>query len=322
MNYKPIIIVAGEPNSIFTEIFFKSLRNNRFKSPIILIASHNLIKLQMKKLTIKKKINLINENNFKTYDLNNKSINLINIDYKANKAFEKISSKSNDYIKKSFEKALKLLNKKITYKFINGPVSKKFFLKNKYLGITEYLAKKTNTKKFAMLIFNKELSVCPITTHLPLKLVPNKLNQNLLREKIYLIDKFYKKFLKKNPNIAITGLNPHCESILKINEDDTIIKPSIRFLKNHKYKVSGPYPADTIFQRKIRDKFDVIVGMYHDQVLTPIKTIFEYNAINITLGLPFIRVSPDHGPNEKMIGKNKSNPISLIKAINFLDSLK
>ena len=76
---------------------------------------------------------------------------------------------------------------------------------------------------------------------------------------------------------------------------------------------------DTFFIKKNRKKYDVVIGMYHDQVLTPIKTLFEYDAINITLGLPFIRISPDHGPNEKMIGKNLSNPLSLMRAINFLD---
>jgi 4-hydroxy-L-threonine phosphate dehydrogenase PdxA len=114
------------------------------------------------------------------------------------------------------------------------------------------------------------------------------------------------------------GLNPHCESVHNYDEDEKIIKPSVKYLKN-KYNLSGPYPADTIFLKKNRKKFDVIVGMYHDQVLTPLKTLFEYDAINITLGLPFIRVSPDHGPNEKMLGQNKSNPTSLLKAIQFLD---
>ena len=83
--------------------------------------------------------------------------------------------------------------------------------------------------------------------------------------------------------------------------------------------VSGPYSADTIFLKKNRDKFNVILGMYHDQVLAPIKTLYEFDAINITMGLPFLRVTPDHGPNEKMLGKNSSNPISLINALNFLD---
>ena len=93
---------------------------------------------------------------------------------------------------------------------------------------------------------------------------------------------------------------------------------SIKYLSN-KHNLSGPYSADTIFLKENRKKFDVIVGMYHDQVLTPLKTLFEYDAINITLGLPFIRISPDHGPNEKMLGQNKSNPTSLLKAIQFLD---
>ena len=84
--------------------------------------------------------------------------------------------------------------------------------------------------------------------------------------------------------------------------------------------VKGPYPADTLFLKKIRNEFDVILGMYHDQVLAPFKTLFEYDAINITMGLPFLRVSPDHGPNQKMVGKNKSNPLSLIKSLKFLDT--
>ena len=322
MTYKPIIIVAGEPNSIFLEIFFKALTYKKFKSPIILIASLNLLKLQMKKLNIKKNIKLLNSIKLDEYKLNNKSINLININYNPQKPFENVSSKSNHYIEQSFELAIKILQKKITNKFINGPISKKFFLKKKFLGITEYLSNKTNTKNFAMLIYNKNLSVCPITTHLPLKRVSKKINKKLIIQKIKLINSFFKKYIRKKPNIAITGLNPHCETIDSFNEDQKILKPTIKHLSKLKYKVSGPFAADTIFLKKNRKKYDVIVGMYHDQVLTPIKTLFEYDAINITLGLPFIRISPDHGPNEKMLGKNLSNPLSLIKAITFLESQK
>ena len=124
--------------------------------------------------------------------------------------------------------------------------------------------------------------------------------------------------MKFKPRIAVIGLNPHCESVLKFNEDIKIIKPVIKYLKN-KINVKGPFPADTIFLKNNRKKFDVIIGMYHDQVLTPIKTIFEYDAINITIGLPFLRVTPDHGPNEKMAGKNMSNPMSLIRSLEFLN---
>ena len=145
-----------------------------------------------------------------------------------------------------------------------------------------------------------------------------KITKRKIKEKIVIVNDFYKKFLGFKPSIAVIGLNPHCESVLKFNEDIKIIHPVIRSLKN-KINVKGPFPADTIFLENNRKKFDVIIGMYHDQVLTPIKTLFEYDAINITIGIPFLRVTPDHGPNEKMIGKNISNPMSLIRSLEFLD---
>ena len=319
MNIKPIIIVAGEPNSVFFEIFLKSLKSNKFLSPIILIASYNLLILQMKKLGFKKKINLLNSNNLGLNKLNNKSINLINISYKTKKPFEKISNKSNQYIKKSFDVAFNILKKGITDKFINGPISKKNFLGNKYPGITEYISKRFSVENNAMLIYNKKLSVSPVTTHLPIKKVSKKISKKIILNKIILINNFYKKKIGFTPTIGVLGLNPHCESTDKFNEDEKIIKPAINQLKKLNIKISGPFSADTIFLKNNRKNFNVILGMYHDQVLTPIKTLYEYNAINITLGLPFTRISPDHGPNEKMLGKNKSNPLSLIKAITFLD---
>ena len=276
----------------------------------------------MKKLGVNRKIRLINFSNLKNYHLNNEKINLIDVNFNQNKPFDIISSKSNDYIKKSFDIALKILNTKITNKLINGPVSKKYFLKKKFLGITEYLAFRTKTKNFAMLIYNKDLSVCPLTTHLPLKRVSRYIDKKIIKKKIELLDKFFKKYLNQKPQIAVTGLNPHCESIDTFNEDEKIIRPSIKSLIKSNYKIFGPYAADTIFLKNNRSKYNVIVGMYHDQVITPMKTLFEYNAINITLGLPFLRISPDHGPNEKMIGKNKSSSLSLVSALNFLDFKK
>jgi 4-hydroxythreonine-4-phosphate dehydrogenase len=318
MNFSPILIVSGEPNSIFLELFFKILSQKKIKSPIILISSEKLLTLQMKRFRFKKKIKLLQASKLKSYKLNNKTINLINIEYNPDKAFEKISKKSNTFIKNSFELAFQIIKKNNIHRFINGPISKKKFLKKEFLGITEYISKKFSAKKTCMLIYNKNLSVCPITTHLPLKLVSKKISRKAISEKVILINKFYINKFNIKPKIGILGLNPHCESVHKYNEDEKIIKPTIKYLKN-KYNVSGPYPADTIFLKNNRKKFDVIIGMYHDQVLTPLKTLFEYDAINITLGLPFIRVSPDHGPNETMLGKNLSNPLSLLRAIKFLD---
>ena len=318
MNYSPILIVSGEPNSVFLEIFFKILKKKNIKNPLILISSEKLLKLQMQKLKFKKNIKLLNLSKLDQYKLDNKSINLLNIKYSPKKAFEKISSKSTSYINNSFNLAFHILRKGIITKFINGPVSKKYFLNKEYLGITELLSKKFFKKKTCMLIYNRKLSVSPLTTHLPIKLVSKKINKKIIEDKVILINNFYMRKFGFKPKIGILGLNPHCESIHKFNEDEKIIKPAIIKLKK-KFDVDGPYPADTIFLKNNRKNFNVIIGMYHDQVLTPIKTLFEYDAINITLGLPFDRISPDHGPNEKMLGKNLSNPLSLLKAIQFLE---
>ena len=319
MNYKPIIIVAGEPNSIFLEIFFKALKYKKYKKPILLICSLKILNRQMKKFKIKKRINLLEISKLKSYNLNNKSINLIDVNFNQKKMFEKISNTSNRYIQNCFKVAFDLIKNHYSNKFINGPISKKTFLNKKFLGITEFIAKEFSTKRNAMLIYNKELSVCPVTTHLPLKFVSNSIKKKMIHEKIDLINRFYKKNFNFKPRIGVLGLNPHCETIDKFNEDEKIIKPIIKYLKRSRYNVSGPLSADTAFLKDNRKNFDVILGMYHDQVLTPIKTLFEYDAINITLGLPFIRISPDHGPNQKMLGKNLSNPLSLIKAISFLE---
>ena len=320
MNKKPIIIVAGEPNSIFLEIFYKSIKFKSYKSPLIIIVSKELLQAQMKKLGFFFKINTIDINFKKFEKLNNKRINLIDVKYNFNNCFEKISIKSNNYIKESFSVGLKILKKNNFSKLVNGPISKKYFLKGKNLGITEYLAKKTKVNNnFAMLIFNKKLSVSPITTHLALKNVHKHVSAKSICNHVELITKFYKTNLKIHPKIAITGLNPHCESNFKDPEENTIIIPAIKKLKTKKFKVEGPFPADTIFMKSHIKKFDVVIGMYHDQVLTPMKALYGFDAINVTLGLPFIRVSPDHGPNSSMLGKNKSSPQSLIEALKFLD---
>ena len=318
MNYKPIIIVAGEPNSIFFELFFKIIKK-KIKSPIILIASKKLIIKQAKILRTKINFSITNEFEIIRKKNNLKRINLIDVDFNQTPGFSKITSKSNSYINSCFDIAIKLLKKKISNKFINGPISKKNFLKKKFNGITEYLAHKTNTEKFAMIIYNKNISVCPLTTHLPIKHVHKKINRLEIINKVKLINIFWKKKFGKQVRIGVTGLNPHCESNDSFNEDQEIILPTIKKLQKLKYNIKGPLAADTIFLKNNRKKFDLIIGMYHDQVLAPIKTLFEYDAINITIGLPFIRVSPDHGPNESMLGKNKSNYLSLLSSIKFLD---
>jgi len=318
MSSKPIVIICGEPQSVFFEIFLKTIKKvniKNFKNPLLLITSNNILHKNSRKFNININVNYVNEN---LNNLKKDKINLINIPYKKFSFTKKITTDSNTFIEKCFNTAIKILKKKKCLGFINGPISKKTFLKGNFYGITEYLAAKTKTSDPVMLIFNKNLSVCPLTTHIPISKVEKKIKKITIIKKVNKIHFFYKKFFKKKPKIAITGLNPHCENFGTLNIERKEILPAIDYLEKKRVNVKGPFAADTIFLKENIKKFDVVLGMYHDQVLGPMKTIYGFRAINITIGLPFLRISPDHGPNEKMLGKNRSSPESLIEAINFL----
>ncbi len=321
MKINKVLIVLGEPQSTFSEILFKYFKSKQFsenKKKIILIGSKNLIVKQMKKLKFNLKFNLIKD----IQDAKIKKINFINSNYNGQKKFSKISSNSKRYISNSFKIALDLIQHNKNIALVNGPISKKYFLNNKYLGVTEYIAKKTKSKNQIMLIYNDKLSVSPLTTHLPLRLVAKNITKEKIIKNVKQIKRFYETILNKKPKIAILGLNPHCESIDKISEEKKIIIPAIKYLNRISSNINGPFSADTFFLKKNIIKYDVVVGMYHDQVLTPLKTLYNFNAINITIGLPFIRISPDHGPNNEMLGKNKSDPSSIFYAMRFINKIK
>ena len=315
MNFNPIIIVGGEPQSIFIEILLKAFK--KIRKPIILISSKTILKKNIKRFNYRLNFNELNN------DLSNikkGKINLIDINYKKFSFSKKIiTTESNKYIKVSFNKALELVKNIKCAGIINGPISKRTFLRGRYNGITEYLGKKTDVKDTVMLIYNHKLSVSPLTTHIPISKVSNKIKKKTIISKIKKIDTFYQKVLKKKPNIAITGLNPHCESFGSENKEKEEIIPAIKHLRRSKIRIEGPFASDTIFLKENSKKYDVIFGMYHDQVLGPMKTLYGFKAINITIGLPFLRISPDHGPNVQMLGKNKSDPESLVESIRFLE---
>ena len=321
---KPIAIIAGEPNSISSEIIFKSwkLRKRYIHKPLIIIGSIELLNLQKKRLRYSIKIKEI-KSNFNASDLNKNALPVYNVKYTQKKPFQRISSKSNTYIYKCFDIATSLIKSKKILGLINCPVSKEFLFKKKYQGITEFLSKKAGVAgNEVMLIYNKKLSVSPVTTHIPLKQVKNKINKLLIIKKIKIINNFYKKIFNKKPIIAVLGLNPHNFSPSKQSEEKKIIFPAIKKIKKNRIKVIGPVSPDASFLLFKKYKFDVIFGMYHDQVLTTFKTLFKYDAINITLGLPYIRISPDHGTAENITGKGVANPKSLIESIKFFSHIK
>jgi len=321
MKINKIIIILGEPQSIFSEILFKYFNSKEFlknKKKIILIGSMSLLQKQMKKLKFNLNLKLIN--NINEAKIN--ELNILNINYNNQKIFSRISYNSKKYISNCFKVGFNLIKNNKKTVLINGPISKKHFLKKKYIGITEYISKKTKSNNPVMLIYNDNLSVSPLTTHLPLKHVVKNITKKKIIKNVKQIKKFYVSLLNKKPKIAILGLNPHCETIDEFSEEKNIIVPAIHFLKKINLNIDGPFSADTFFLKKNIKKYDVVVGMYHDQVLTPLKTLYNFNAVNITIGLPFIRISPDHGPNNIMLGKNESDPSSIFYAMRFINKIR
>jgi len=316
---KKIILVAGDPNSINSEIIFKTWKKlkNNIRKKIYLIGNYKLINEQFKKLNFR--IKTVKVDNIKIISEN---LKIIDIPIKFKNPFNVSLKDSSKYVIQSLNLAHKLsLDKKIKG-LINCPVNKKLIKKRKIYGVTEFLAQKNSTdnRSEVMMLYNKKLSVVPLTTHINLKNVSREINKNLIASKIKTLDKYYKKIFNKKPKIAILGLNPHNSELAKESEEITKIIPSIIELKKKGINIHGPIVADTMFIEDYK-KFNVIVGMYHDQVLIPFKTLFKFNAINITLGLDYIRVSPDHGTAINIIKKNKANYVSLFECVKFINNL-
>tara|TARA_B100000780_G_scaffold267192_1_gene224047 strand:- start:788 stop:1744 length:957 start_codon:yes stop_codon:yes gene_type:complete len=312
---KLIAIVAGEPNSINSEIIAKTWKKNK-NNNFFIIGNYLLLKKQIKKIGIKISLNKIDSFN----QIQNKNkLYVLNVPLKFKSIFKINGLDISRYIFTCLNIAHKLALKRKIKGFINAPIDKKIFNK-KYLGVTEYLASINNIKnKEVMMIYNKNLSVVPLTTHLEIKHVTNKIKYNLIKTKVLTLNNSYIKLFKKKPKIVLLGLNPHNGENHINSVENKIIRPAVTRLKKLGININGPFPADTIFNIQKKLGINIIVGMYHDQVLAPFKALYKYDAINITLGLNYIRVSPDHGIASDIIYLNKANPQSLISAVNFLN---
>src|SRR5262249_44058025 len=209
---------------------------------------------------------------------------------------------------------------------VTNPISKQLFYQAnfRYPGHTEYLAELAQryfgTRSLAiMLIWSPELAVVPATVHVPLSRVPSLLTRELLVETgIVVARDLASRFGIKNPRLAFTGLNPHAgEGGAMGREEIEVIAPALADLTAAGVPVSGPYAADSLFRPGARKNYDAAIAMYHDQALIPIKTVAFDHAVNVTLGLPLIRTSPDHGTAYDIAGKGVANPASLIAAVNL-----
>jgi 4-hydroxy-L-threonine phosphate dehydrogenase PdxA len=316
-----ILLISGDPNSINSEIIYKCWKNlNKIKRKnIYIISNYLLLKKQFKllKYSIKLfKVKDINEN------LYSNGLKILDVPLKFKNPFNVSFTSSSIFIKDTLNLAHNLAQGEKVKGIINCPIDKKLLKKNN-LGITEYLAAKCKIKNNSevMLIKSKDFSVLPITTHIKLKDVAKKINSKLILKKIITFNNWFKQTYKKKPKIGILGLNPHNAELVKNSEEHKIIIPTIKKLKKKGYKINGPLVPDTLFINNYKN-YDVIVGMYHDQVLIPFKTIYKFDAVNVTLGLKYLRLSPDHGVAKNILKKKIANHLSLLNCINFLNKLK
>jgi len=318
---KKIIIIAGDPNSINSEIISKTWKkiSPSLKKNIYLIANFNLIYKQFRKINAQTPIIQVKSINDRSIS---KKLKIINIPLNFKDPFKISLNNSKKYLMKCFNLAHNLAQKKFVKGLINCPINKKLLSKTKKIGVTEFLASKCKIKNNSevMLIHNKNISVLPLTTHISLKNVSKKINTNLIIKKMMTLKKDFKKLFNKNPKIGVLGLNPHNAEFANNSKKTKQIIPAILKLKKKGFKITGPLSADTAFINNYKN-YDVIVGMYHDQVLAPFKSLFHFDAINITLGLKYLRVSPDHGPANDLVRKNKASHLSLLRCVKFINNI-
>jgi 4-hydroxythreonine-4-phosphate dehydrogenase len=225
------------------------------------------------------------------------------------------------YIKKAVELAL---NNKVDG-IVTAPISKEALRMagSKWPGHTEMLADLTKTKDYAMMLIGEPLKVILVTIHTALKNVPDSITKQKILKTIRLAKKACEMLGIKNPGIAVSGLNPHAgEAGIFGDEEIKKIIPAVKEAVKEGIHVSGPYPPDTVFHKAYRKEIDIVVCMYHDQGLIPLKMIAFDKGVNVTIGLPFVRTSPDHGTAYDIAWKGVANPSSMIEAIKVATMLK
>jgi len=216
-------------------------------------------------------------------------------------------------------RALDILKKGNAQGLVTAPVNKALINKSgiPFKGHTEYLATATNTKRYAMMLCSGSLKVTTVTRHIALKQVSGALTKQGIIDAVSLTELALRRYFRiKKPRIGVCGLNPHCGEDGEIGREEIdIIIPAIKGLKRAIYGVQGPISGDVIFYMAYNGKLDAVISMYHDQGLGPLKMIGFENGVNVTLGLPFIRTSPDHGTAYDIAGKGIADPTSMKEAI-------
>lgn len=317
---KPVIgISCGDINGIGLEIILKTLQDNRLLklfTPVVL-ASSKVVSFYRKHL----KMEDFNYHFAKDFDqIHFKKVNVLQaIDENLEVELGQENERGGKAALQSLQKAVELLKQEKLDALVTAPISKKAIQEAGFTfpGHTEFLTDAFEQKDSLMLLIAEDLRVGVATGHIPLKEVAGKLSQELINQKLKIMEKsLMEDFGINKPKIAVLGLNPHAGENGKMGTEETeIIAPLVKNWKERGKLIYGPYPADGFFGTGSQRKFDAILAMYHDQGLTPFKTIAFDNGVNFTAGLPIIRTSPDHGTAFDIAGKGIANEESFRQAV-------
>ena len=319
-----ILITAGDPASISTEITIKAIESHRISKNIHLVAitDPQLVEECKKLINSNIKINEIKDK-IKFSDYKENCFNIIPITLNNRVEYGKPDIGNFSFTKFSIIRTIEIHNNSIASAIVTNPINKYIMYKSgfDFEGHTDFLGSLSIKKKNpVMMLVTNGLKTLPLTIHVPLKKVAELITKELINTKIKIaVDDLKTLFDIKKPSIIVTGLNPHAGENGDLGDEEIrIIKPAIDELKKlTNISITGPISADIAFSPSKRCNYDLAVCMYHDQALIPIKTLDFYNGVNVTLGLDFIRTSPDHGTAFDIAGKNLANPESLISAINL-----
>lgn len=314
MISKPIFVSLGDPSGIGPEVFIKAIKNPKIAqnlSRIILVSSPKVIEQSIRTIGIQQKINLISD----IKNAKHNSINLLNVDGCKEFILGQPKNNNSAFIINCLSIAADLAH---TYSasLVTGPLNKSIIQQHiqNFTGHTEFLKYKFNASEVLMLMTNGNLHLGIITTHIPLKDVSKSISKKLIKNKYRLLHNGLIDIFKVlSPRIAVLGINPHAGESGTIGEEEqNIILPAIKELQQEGYDASGPISADIVFTKT---KYDGVLSMYHDQALPVLKTIDFYKTVNITLGLPFLRVSVDHGTAEDIAKNYTANQDSMTEAL-------
>lgn len=324
---KPVIITSGDPAGIGPEIALRAF--DAGKKNIIIMGAIDHLQTIASQANLNIDLEYISEEDIQTQRftqlIEKNTCPILPLQWSVSPISGKAEPKNAPQIIHSIRHAVELVKSGYGCAVVTNPIAKSVLYETGFdqPGHTEFLAELDGQERTVMMLANPQLRVVPLTVHIPLSAVPAALKaDDFLFTLTTVKDSLKRDFGIGAPRIAVAGLNPHAGENGHIGtEEETLLKPLIDKARKTEIDILGPLPADTLFHPEAREQYDAVICMYHDQALIPVKTLDFFKSVNITLGLSFIRTSPDHGTAFDRAALFNARPDSLIAAIDMAEQM-